>query len=167
MRSGYLSPTSSQSGFTLIELLVTVAIMILIFGSGVAAYLNLDRRQSLINVCKEIEQMSRSAQKKARVGDRPAGCDHLTAYRVGRTATGPDVISLQAICENGTTNIQDYEIPTIFTLQTITTMNFRVLHGGLEESEGDINVTSSNPNYRCQFTVDNGGSISSTTVSQY
>ncbi|MBW7955913.1 type II secretion system protein [Patescibacteria group bacterium] len=161
-----LHPTS-RSGFTMIELLVTIGIMILIFGGGISAYLRLDRRQSLVNVCKELEQMARSAQKKARVGDRPEGCDRLNAYRISRTATGPDVISLQAVCDSGTSTIQTYEVPTIFTVQTITTMNFRVLHGGLEEDVGEIEVTASAPNYRCDFTVDNGGSISSTTISQY
>lgn len=177
MHSGPFSPTSTPLvrstqlkdavGFTMIELLITVGIMILIFGGGIAAYLNLDRRQSLINVCKEIEVMARSAQKKARVGDRPEGCDHLNAYRLSRTATGPDEISLQAVCDSGTTTIQIYDVPTLFTVQTITTMNFLVLHGGLEEDSGDVLVRSANPNYQCEFTVDKGGSISSTNVSQY
>lgn len=151
----------------MIELLVTVAIMVLLFGGGIAAYLNLDRRQSLINVCKQIEQMARSAQKKARVGDRPTGCDKLTAYRVSRTATGPDVISLQAVCDSGTYTEESYEVPTLFTVQTITTMNFRVLHGGLLESNGTVFVRSASPNYQCQFTIEGGGSISGTSVSQY
>ncbi len=177
MHSGQFSPTStlrlrsaqrkSVAGFTLIELLVTIGIMLLIFGGGVAAYLNLDRRQALINVCKEIEVMARSAQKKARVGYRPEGCDHLNASRLSRTATGPDEITLQAICDSGTTTIQTYDVPTIFTVQTITTMNFLVLHGGLEEDAGDVLVRSSSPNYQCEFTVDKGGSIGSTDVSQY
>lgn len=162
------SPTrSNQSGFTMIELLITIGIMILIFGGGIASYLNLDRRQSLLNVCKEIESMSRSAQKKARVGERPVGCDKLTSYRVSRTATGPDVISLQAVCDSGTISLSQYEVPTLFTVSSITTMEFRVLHGGLQGTNGTVTVQSSNPNYRCEFTVNNGGSISSTAVTQY
>jgi prepilin-type N-terminal cleavage/methylation domain-containing protein len=157
----------TTSGFTMIELLVTVAIMILLFGGGIAAYLNLDRRQSLMNVCRQIEQMERSAQKKARVGDRPAGCDRLNAYRVSRTATGPDVISLQAICDSGTYTEETYEVPTIFSIQEITAMNFRVLHGGLQEANGTVRVRSTSPNYQCQFTVEGGGSVSATSLSQY
>lgn len=156
-----------QSGFTMIELLIVVGIMILIFGGGISAYLRLDRRQSLINVCKEIEVMARSAQKKARVGDRPDGCDRLNAYRVSRTATGPDVISLQAVCDSGTTTIQTYEVPTLFTVQSIGAMNFRVLHGGLLEASSLVRVSSTGPNYRCEFTVQNGGSVSSTSITQY
>lgn len=166
MRSA-IHETSSQSGFTLIELLVTVAIMILIFGGGIAAYLNLDRRQSLINVCKEIESLSRSAQKKARVGDRPSGCTKLQAYRVSRTATGPDVISLQAICDSGVVTLSNYNVPTVFTVTTITSMDFRVLHGGLQGGAGTVLVQSANPNFRCQFAIDNGGSIGNTSVTQY
>lgn len=161
-------PVSTQrSGFTMIELLVVIGIMILIFGGGISAYIRLDRRQSLVNVCKEIEQIARSAQKKARVGDRPEGCDRLTAYRVSRTATGPDVIGLQAICDNGSTTIQEYDVPSVFTVESIGTMNFRVLHGGLLEEESLVQVTSSGPNYRCQFTVESGGSITTTEVAQY
>lgn len=159
--------TSTQSGFTMIELLITVGIMILIFGGGVAAYLNLDRRQSLINVCKEIESLSRSAQKKARVGDRPVGCDKLQAYRVSRTASGPDRISLQAICDSGVVTLSDYDVPTVFTITTITAMDFRVLHGGLQGGTGSVLVQSASPNYRCSFAIDNGGSIGTTTVTQY
>lgn len=159
--------TSKQSGFTMIELLITVGIMILVFGGGVAAYLNLDRRQSLINVCKEIESLSRSAQKKARVGDRPAGCDKLNAYRISRTATGPDEISLQAVCDSGNVTLSTYDIPTVFDVVEITTMDFKVLHGGLEGDSGTVTVESSNPNYRCEFSVNNGGSMSATTITQY
>lgn len=159
--------TSTQSGFTMIELLITVGIMILIFGGGIAAYLKLDRRQSLINVCKEIESLSRSAQKKARVGDRPVGCSKLQAYRVSRTASGPDQISLQAICDSGNVTLSTYDVPTVFTITTITSMDFKVLHGGLQGAAGLVLVQSANPNYRCQFTVDNGGSIGTTSVTQY
>jgi len=158
---------STQNGFTMIELLITVGIMILLFGGGVAAYLNLDRRQSLLNVCKEIASLSRTAQKKARVGDRPGGCSKLQAYRVSRTATGPDRVSLQAICDSGVVTISNYDVPTVFTITTITSMDFRVLHGGLQGGAGTILVQSAGPNYRCQFTVDNGGSIGNTSVTQY
>jgi len=159
--------TSTQSGFTMIELLITVGIMILVFGGGVAAYLNLDRRQSLINVCNEIESLSRSAQKKARVGDRPTGCDKLNAYRISRTATGPDEISLQAVCDSGNVTLSTYDVPTVFEVTEITTMDFKVLHGGLMGDSGSVSVESSNPNYRCEFTVNNGGSMSATSISQY
>jgi prepilin-type N-terminal cleavage/methylation domain-containing protein len=159
---------SSSSGFTLIELLVVIGIMILLFGGGISAYLRIDRRQSLVNVCAQVEQYARAAQKKARVGDRPSACTRLTAYRVSRTATGPDVVSLQAICDNATYTIDSYSVPTIFTVTSIGPMNFRVLHGGLLESANvAIQVQSASPNYRCQFSVETGGSITSTSISTY
>jgi prepilin-type N-terminal cleavage/methylation domain-containing protein len=160
--------TSSSSGFTLIELLVVISIMILIFGGGISAYLRIDRRQSLSNVCSQIEQYARTAQKRARVGDKPAGCTTLNGYRVSRTSTGPDVISLQAVCTNATYNIETYDVPTQFTITAISAMNFRVLHGGLMET-GPITITarSTGPNYQCQFSVENGGSVSATTITTY
>lgn len=160
--------SSSSAGFTLIELLVAIGLMIILFGGGISAYLRLDRRQSLINVCNQIEQFTRTAQKRARVGDKPAACNRLEAYRVSRTATGPDLISLQAVCNNGTYLIESYSVPTVFTITQISPMNFRVLHGGLEEA-GPITVTAqvASPNYQCQFSVESGGSVSATTVNQY
>mgnify|MGYP005846023167 CR=1 FL=1 len=159
---------SLSAGFTLIELLVAISLMIILFGGGISAYLRVDRRQSLINVCNQIEQFARTAQKRARVGDKPTACNRLQAYRVSRTATGPDLISLQAVCDNGTYLIESYNVPTVFTITQISPMNFRVLHGGLEET-GPIPVTarSTSPNYQCQFSVESGGSVSATTITQY
>jgi prepilin-type N-terminal cleavage/methylation domain-containing protein len=160
-------PRSSQAGFTLIELLITIAIMVLLLGGGLASYLRIDRRQSLINVCSQVALMARTAQKKARVGDRPEGCLRLDSYSVSRTATGPDVISLQAVCSNDTYTTEEYEVPTVFTVQSLTTMSFRVLHGGLEGANGVVRVRSTFPNYQCEFLIDGGGSISTTSVTQY
>jgi prepilin-type N-terminal cleavage/methylation domain-containing protein len=159
---------SLSAGFTLIELMVAIALMIILFGGGISAYLRVDRRQSLVNVCSEIEQFARAAQKRARVGDKPAACSRLQAYRVSRTATGPDLISLQAVCDNGTYLIESYSVPTVFTITQISPMNFRVLHGGLQES-GPLSVIarSTSPNYECQFSVESGGSVSATTITQY
>lgn len=162
------TPHSLSAGFTLIELIVAIGLIIILFGGGISAYLRVDRRQSLANVCSEIEQFARAAQKRARVGDKPAACNRLRAYRVSRTATGPDLISLQAICDSGTYLIESYSVPTAFTITQISAMNFRVLHGGLQET-GPISVTarSTSPNYQCQFTVGSGGSVSATTITQY
>lgn len=160
-------PPSSRQGFTMIELIVVIGIIIVIFGGGISAYLRLDRRQSLINVCRELEQLARSAQKKARVGERPAGCTRLNAYRLARTSTAPDVITLSAVCDSGQVTVSSYEVPTLYTVESIPTVNFRVLHGGLDGSNALIQVASTGPNYRCSFTIENGGSMTNTTVVMY
>lgn len=81
MRSS--SSLSRSLGFSLVELMVTVTIMLALTGGGIAGYLNLRSRQNLVNAGKEVEQLLRSAQKKARVGDKPSGCTGaLTGYRV-------------------------------------------------------------------------------------
>lgn len=168
MRSTTAYYSSSSAGFTLLELIVAVGIMIILFGGGISAYLRIDRRQSLVNVCHQIEQYARTAQKRARVGDKPTACNKLEAYRVSRTATGPDVISMQAVCNNGTYMVESYNVPTVFTIQSISAMNFRVLHGGLTEAANvTIMARSSSPNYQCQFVVETGGSVGGTTISQY
>lgn len=159
-------PTSlSRSGFTLIEVLVSVAIMILLLGGGIAAYINVDRRQSLQNVCAQMTQYVRTAQKRARVGDKPAGCDTLTSYDLVQTATSPDVVSIRAVCLSGTYTVEEYEIPTIFSLDEFTAMSFLVLHGGVDET--DVVISSSSPNYRCEFTVESGGSVTTPTITSY
>jgi len=141
--------------------------MIVIFGGGIASFRTLDRRQSLLNTCRQIEQYSRTAQKKARVGDKPSGCITLTSYRVSQTASGPDVVSLQAICLNATYTIESYNVPTSLTFQAMTTMNFKVLHGGLMETSGSVVVRSTTPRYQCQFSVEGGGSVSATSIATY
>lgn len=156
-----------SGGFTLIELLVVMTIMTLLFGGGISSYRRLERRQSLVNACNKIKELALTAQKRARVGDRPAGCTRLNSYRVRQILASPYTLRLEAICTNATVTIEDYAMNTRISLPTFGTMTFRVLHGGLEETTAAVTAQTSSPNYRCQFTVDGGGSMTPITTSTF
>jgi prepilin-type N-terminal cleavage/methylation domain-containing protein len=160
---------SFQKGFTLIELMIAISIMILMVGVGVAAYLNMDKRQNLSNAGKQLQLLMRAAQTKARVGERPTGCQKLLGYRVSQTSVGPDIVSLEAVCENGgattTYLMSDYSLPVGVTVQNMSPMTFRVLHGGVESS-GDVTLSSEFPTYTFVFTVNAGGEITEGTLTK-
>lgn len=161
------SASTAHQGFTLIELMIVITLMTLLFGGGVASYRRLERRQSLNNVCNKIKEMALTAQKRARVGDRPTGCTRLNSYRVRLSSASPANVRLEAICSNTTLTIEDYPVHARFALTTFGTMTFKVLQGGLEETTATVLGQTASPNYRCQFTVDGGGSMSQVSVSTY
>lgn len=61
-------------GFTLIELIITVAIAAMVIGGGIAGFVSFTDRQEVLNTAKEVQQMMRTAQSKARVRDVPSSC---------------------------------------------------------------------------------------------
>ncbi len=156
-----------QQGFTLIELMVVITLMALLFGGGISSYRRLERRQSLMNVCSKIAEMALTAQKRARVGDRPTGCTRLNSYRVRQVSSSPYSARLEAVCTNATVTVENYDIHSRFTLTSFGTMTFRVLHGGLEETDASVVAQTTSPNYRCQFTVGGGGSVSSVSMNTF
>lgn len=73
-------------GFTLIELIVTVAIMALLVGGAIAGFITFRERQAVQTAAKDLQQLLRTAQAKARVRDTPSSCNssilRLQGYRV-------------------------------------------------------------------------------------
>jgi len=157
--------SQKSGGFTLIEIMVVISIMAIVFGGGIAAYVNLNERQATFNVGESVRTMLVAAQKKARVGDVPAPqaglvCDHLTGYTVGNNS--PISIMLAANCQNNAQFIVNtVVVPTSISLISSPTIKFATLQGGVTGS-GTFSLQSTNWVY--SFVVDAGGSISDATM---
>ncbi len=146
-----------KKGFTLIEMLVTITITMLMLGGGIAAYINFNEKQTLITASKDLQAYLRSAQSKARSGDRPNTCDSLDAYQV-YMAAGNNEIILRAICDGGIVqdSFDSYFLPNGVTSQDEIDMRFKVLHGGVEGA-GDIVLVMDDKEYL--FSVSSTGEI--------
>jgi prepilin-type N-terminal cleavage/methylation domain-containing protein len=147
---------SPKSGFTLIELLIAVSILLLITGSGIASYITLNDRQTLITSAKDLQSYMRAAQKKARSGDKPTGCDTLNSYSLTSAGSSPTVVTLKAECESGSFSSDTLSFPLSISLQSPLTMQFLVLSGGVTNS-GTVVLVGKTKTYT--FDVNAGGEI--------
>jgi prepilin-type N-terminal cleavage/methylation domain-containing protein len=127
-------------GFTLIELLITTAIAAIVVGGGIAGFIGFTDRQEVLNTAKEVQQMMRTAQSKARVRDVPTVCTgKLSSYEVAITSTQA---TLTAIC---TTPLQQVLISTYKYSKALTvtgspslsplTLRFTTLEQGVLKSD--------------------------------
>ena len=142
----------------MIELMVTVIIMMLMLGGGISAYITFNERQTLSGDVKSLQTFLRSAQKKARVGDLPSGCEHLQSYLVSMDV-GSSQANMVAQCTN-----DDYVVDTLYLNDSIELdsnfdVEFKVLHGGASFPTGDGTILLTTTNYQYQFVVSPGGSI--------
>lgn len=72
---------SLNPGFTLIEILVSVAIIGLIVGAGVSAFLKFNDRQQVVASKKQLTSLLQDAQNRAQTG-RMSDCDQVASYFV-------------------------------------------------------------------------------------
>lgn len=149
-----------RQGFTLIELIIAISIMLVVLGGGLAGYLSLNDRQTLIGAGKELQQYMRTAQKKARVGDKPTGCTKLEAYALVANASAPVTVELQAVCENNTYSVDSFPLANTVSLSGALNMQFIVLHGGVTNAQTVV-LQKGTKTY--SFTVNTGGEISEGT----
>lgn len=145
-----------KNGFTLIELLVSVTIMLLMVGGGIVAYLQFNDRQVIQTSGKEVVTYLRTAQTKARVGDKPATCNRLLGYAFKATA-GTSQVRVGAVCDNGEPTPDTYDLADSVDFSGTVDMEFGVLHGGVANS-GTITLTNGTLQY--QIKVSQGGEIS-------
>lgn len=148
-----------RNGFTLIELLITISIMMVILGGGIASYINFNDRQKVTTSAREIQQLLRSAQVKARVGQTPPGCSRLAAYRVAG-ANGGSIVELSAVCEEpiNIISLSTFTLPSGVTLSNSLAVEYQTLQGGVTGA-GTVAVTAG-AGYNYEFAVDAGGAVS-------
>lgn len=121
---------SQSLGFTLIEMLVTITVAMLVIGGGLVAYLSFNERQNIIAASNQLQLVLRTAQTKARIGDRPSSCDHLQSYSVLIRA-GSNQLKTLANCANGSHDVKTDDMPISVTARTSVTPEFLVLTGGV------------------------------------
>lgn len=152
-----------SDGFTLIELLVSVTIFLLMTGVALVNYRNFNQRQSISQSARNIQESLRFAQKKARVGEKPSGCDSpavLQGYAVRTISATGNSYQLYAVCSNG-----DFPVGEVITLVGGTRFNlsgnaniiYRVLAGGIN---APTVLRLRNGSLCYEFAVNNGGEIS-------
>ena len=146
-----------RPGFSLIEILVTITVALVIMGGGIASFIRFNERQTLLGAAQELQTYLRSAQTKARVGDRPVDCQRLEAYQV-TMIQGSSQVEISAVCDDGQLFLQRQEdLPSAVTATNPVTVEFLVLHGGVSQA-ADINLVSgSGSSY--EFNVTQGGEI--------
>jgi prepilin-type N-terminal cleavage/methylation domain-containing protein len=146
----------TRNGFTLIELLIATTILLVVVGGGLVSYIRFNDRQVLQTAGKEVITYLRSAQTKARVGDRPAGCNQLLGYAF-RGATGSNRFRLMAVCDNGDVLTENRDMNAAVTWVSNPDIRFGVLHGGVTNA-GTLTLTNGDLQY--QVVVSAGGDIS-------
>lgn len=155
----------NHRGFTLLELIITVAIMMVVVGGSIAGFVSFTDRQEVLNTAKEVQQMMRNAQSKARVREVPniAGCITLEKYRV--QYNGSSTFILQAGCKNATgtdvfgSGMRTITLPTgvSVTPSGARSIDFSTLEEGVS---GGTTFTFTKGSNVFQFTVSASGSIS-------
>ncbi|MBT3250109.1 MAG: hypothetical protein HN846_04315 [Candidatus Pacebacteria bacterium] len=149
-------------GFTLIELIVSIGILVLITGGGIAAFLNFNDKQQVLNGSKELRSYLRTAQTLVRVGESPAGCDKLVGYKVTSSDAGTvKEIKILAVCSTGgveeSIEKDSFLLPESTTLSSDINITFLGLHGGVIGS-GTIEVVGA-ADRTYSFEVTQGGEI--------
>lgn len=150
-------------GFTLIELIITVAISALVVGGSIAGFIGFSDRQEVLNTAKEVQQMMRTAQSRARVRNTPTGCSSLSSYQV--SFIGTSSVRLSTVCGVTVTEITTVAFPSGVTINNTTALRFTTLEQGVTTSAGApitsvTYILSEGSTNRFQFTVTSTGSIS-------
>ena len=143
------------SGFTLIEMLVVITILMLMLGWGLASYISFNEKQQLTGAAKQLQVYLRGLQKKARVGDRPGGCDRLFSYTLTIGANS-NLVIMEANCENGDYTTDQYSMSGGVKAQANVEVVFKVLQGGATSLD-EIILVKEDATY--QFAVTPGGEI--------
>jgi len=126
-------------GFTLIELLIVVTIIGILFGIGIAQYMNFNRSQILEQAAQELKNNLRLAQTKAVNGEKPDGCSVLDGYRVSFSS---NTYMIQAICrESPTGAAKTFSLPSAVKFSSLPSpILFKVLAQGTDLND-DLTIT--------------------------
>lgn len=168
-----------SSAFTLIELIVTIAVMLVLLGGGLAAFIRFNDKQQAVSVAKEVQQLTKTAQIKARAREKPSvgvGCDvsnnRIVAYRVfvpagaGSTAKlmpicGTNLISYQTPNPNISTHVlSEVELDQSVVIDPAVDLYFLTLQGGVRIDSSGSTFTFTQGSQAVRFSVSTAGEIS-------
>ncbi len=166
----------ARAGFTLIELLITISIMALVMGGGIAAYLAFQSRQEVLAAAKNIQQLVRTTQGKARVRETPTdpacnGANKLQGYRIKLTGGSIRIIALcgptfGSFGESVEVYRENFPAGVTYSGSSPTDIDYYTLYKGVyiypsgPPSSTLEFISTSDSNLKYRFTVNNGGSIS-------
>lgn len=151
-------PTHQRNGFTLIEVLVAVSIMIALMSGAIASYRIFVPRQQVLQSARNAQQAFLFAQKKARVGEKPSGCNTLRGYAV-RGNISATSLNIYAVCVSGEYLVTNISFVGTARLEQNVNVTLKVLTGGTATGS-DVTVIITNTAYRYSFVVHSGGGIS-------
>ncbi len=86
------------AGFTLIELLVVISIVLLTTGAGIAGFVNFNDRQQVQTTVKDVQELMRSAQVKARAGEGADSCAVNRKLKGYRVSVSGNFVQLHQMC---------------------------------------------------------------------
>lgn len=164
--------------FSLIELVVAIGIMLVLLGGGLAAFIRFNDKQKVIDTAKEVQQLAKTAQIKARARETPTvgvNCDGSTsivAYRVFVPAGSGATAKLLPICGNSLNNfsipnpynvahvLESVELDTSVEIDPAIDLYFLTLQGGVRIDSSASTFTFSQGGQTVAFSVSTAGEIS-------
>jgi|SRR3989344_6902827 len=167
------STLSHANGFTLIEMLIAISVMSLLVGGSIAGYNKYNTRQIVIQDGKILASTLRTAQTRARVGDKPtAGCTKLDGYRVIGTANA-STYELRVVCDGADAGtISTITLTTGVIIQQSFNFLFPILSSGVVGAVGaGTNVVVQNNvvsgGYRYTVSVSSSGVVYETGITSF
>lgn len=90
---------TGKAGFTLLELLIVTSIVLVVTAGSIASFATFSDKQKALVAAKDVQQLLRSAQTKARVKETPLSCNALIGYKV---VINGDNATMRAVCQQAT-----------------------------------------------------------------
>lgn len=158
------------AGFTIIELLVVISIVLLTIGAGISGFINFNDRQQVQTTVKDVQELMRSAQIKARSGEGANDCGVTNKLKGYQVTSDISAVILNRICVNPSTNVVTSTTErSRVTLNKVTvtrspsnTITFLALKGGVDLGGGVpilVTVTGQYSSASYQFQVLTTGEI--------
>lgn len=90
-------------GYTLIELMITLAIVLILSGGGVAAFLKFNKTQAMDSDARQVVSEIGRVRALAISLQYPAGCTELQEYTIASIAVGGSLsgVQVKAVCNSG------------------------------------------------------------------
>ncbi|KKT40607.1 hypothetical protein A3K29_04310 [Candidatus Collierbacteria bacterium RIFOXYB2_FULL_46_14] len=93
------------TGFTLIELMIVMAMIVLMAGGSIAAYLRFNTNQQIVNDARQLIAELSKARSSAATLQYPLGCTGLTGINVRSTVIDSNLVGLESTTLCGSGNV--------------------------------------------------------------